>query len=280
MKKNTGQIFVILLALFVAASFVSALGYLYFRDDSSSSRNEVVSVPTPIPVVDQQNKESVTPTSTVIVAPSRFEAPIQHEAYSEIILPAGVSFGHENSPADGKMLYDALKQPKALKFVYGKGERAIAVFSDPTSVFDVGFFNMLEQHKDNLNATVYVLPYADSPESEKKVKSLFCAPNPEDTWKSWISAANNGVDPANLTEGKITEAVWNSWVAELPASLPEDCVQTTRLEQIKSLSSRLGVQFTPTVVFAHGDYWPGPILNRSDLERVWAYVHGHLKQQG
>lgn len=228
-----------------------------------------------------------SPTAIVVPASTQFTAPAISGAAVEplpvIPLPEGASLEIDAGKEMGLAVYAALKTPNALRFVYGAGTRRIVVFSDPGSLFDMAFFQMLEANADNLDATVTILPYAPPSRtgSSLKIQALFCAQSPERAWRSWMIAAQANTTSEFGAGGNIPEVAWQGWSRQgLTGDGTCSPADLARLDQIRSLGDRLSVQTTPTVVFAHGQAWPGPIVSREDLEKVWGYVYGYLKVQG
>lgn len=121
--------------------------------------------------------------------------------------------------------FDSLPLDKAFTVVKGKGERRLAVFTDP----DCPFCKRLERELvklDNLTVHVFLYPLADlHPNAPRIARNVWCA---ADRAKAWT---------AYMLEGKAPDAVDH---CEAP------------LEAIAELANRLGVEGTPAILFGNG----------------------------
>lgn len=117
----------------------------------------------------------------------------------------------------------------AIKIVRGKGERVLAVFSDP----DCPYCKRLEAELDKLsNVTLYTFPYPLEglhPEAISKSIAVWCAP---DRARAWADLMKTGKVPANRK-------------CENP------------IQRNIQLAQRLGIQGTPTMLSADGRTLPG-----------------------
>jgi thiol:disulfide interchange protein DsbC len=117
----------------------------------------------------------------------------------------------------------------AIKTVRGKGERVLAVFSDP----DCPYCKRLEPELDKLNnVTIYTFPYpleSLHPESPNKAVAVWCAP---DRAHAWADLMKTGKAPAN-----------------------KNC--DNPIQRNIQLAQRLGVNGTPTLFAADGRMLPG-----------------------
>jgi thiol:disulfide interchange protein DsbC len=117
----------------------------------------------------------------------------------------------------------------AIKTVRGKGERVLAVFSDP----DCPYCKRLEAELDKLsNVTIYTFPYPLEglhPEAVDKAIAVWCAP---DRAHAWSDLLRSGKAPASRK-------------CENP------------IQRNIQLAQRLGIQGTPTMVSADGRTLPG-----------------------
>lgn len=117
----------------------------------------------------------------------------------------------------------------AIKTVRGKGERVLAVFSDP----DCPYCKRLEAELDKLsNVTIYTFPYPLEglhPEAVDKAIAVWCAP---DRAHAWSDLLRSGKAPASRK-------------CENP------------IQRNIQLAQRLGIQGTPTLVSADGRMLPG-----------------------
>jgi thiol:disulfide interchange protein DsbC len=120
----------------------------------------------------------------------------------------------------------------AIKTVKGTGARKMAVFADA----DCPFCKRLENEMKNIdNVTVYTFLFPiDSlhPDSDRKSKLIWCAPDREKAWKEWI------------LEGKLPK---------------NDANCDTPIEKLAVLGSRYNVKATPTLVYADGHVVPGAL---------------------
>lgn len=117
----------------------------------------------------------------------------------------------------------------AIKIVRGKGERVLAVFSDP----DCPYCKRLEAELDKLdNVTLYIFPYPLEglhPEAVDKAVAVWCAP---DRVRAWADLMKTGKVPAKRN-------------CENP------------IQRNIQLAQRLGINGTPTMLFADGRMLPG-----------------------
>jgi len=117
----------------------------------------------------------------------------------------------------------------AIKTVRGKGERVLAVFSDP----DCPYCKRLEAELDKLdNVTLYIFPYPLEglhPEAVDKAVAVWCAP---DRASAWADLMKTGKVPAK-----------------------RDCENP--IQRNIQLAQRLGINGTPTMVSADGRMLPG-----------------------
>jgi thiol:disulfide interchange protein DsbC len=121
--------------------------------------------------------------------------------------------------------FDSLPLDKAITIVKGKGERRIAVFSDP----DCPFCRRLEKELaglDNLTVHVFLLPLAElHPQAVGIASDMWCA---EDRAKAWS---------AYMLDGRKPDA-------------GRSC--TTPIEAIAALAGELGISGTPAIVLNSG----------------------------
>jgi thiol:disulfide interchange protein DsbC len=122
-----------------------------------------------------------------------------------------------------------LPLPDAIKTVHGKGERVLAVFSDP----DCPYCKRLEAELDKLNnVTLYIFPYpleSLHPAAVDKAVAVWCA---LDRARAWADLMKTGKMPATRK-------------CENP------------IERNIQLAQRLGIQGTPTLLSADGRMLPG-----------------------
>jgi thiol:disulfide interchange protein DsbC len=125
-----------------------------------------------------------------------------------------------------RVRFDLLPQDLAIKLVRGKGERQVAVFSDP----DCPFCKRLEQtlaRIDNVTVYQYLFPLEHiHPQAQAKARDLWCA---EDRTKTW-------------------DAYWQK--GEVPAAAKADCPYPH--EKLMELGRAVNVRGTPMLIFADG----------------------------
>lgn len=128
----------------------------------------------------------------------------------------------------------------AFKRVKGKGERKIAVFSDP----DCPFCKRIEQDLQKLdNVTIYMFLYPiDSlhPQATERSKRIWCSP---DKAKAWDDYMHKGVQPA----------------AAPTCDNP--------IEKLVEYGQKRNINATPTLVFPNGERVPGAI-NSAQIEKL------------
>lgn len=121
--------------------------------------------------------------------------------------------------------FDSLPLDQTFTIVRGKGERRVAVFSDP----DCPFCEKLEHELAKLdNVTVHVFLYPIEslhPAAVAKARNIWCAPDRARAWLDYMLKR------------------------QAPAEVP-GCVAP--LEEIAALADRLGVAGTPALIFANG----------------------------
>jgi len=138
--------------------------------------------------------------------------------------------------------FDTLPLGDAIKVVKGNGSRKIAVFSDA----DCPYCKKFEQELVNVtDITVYnfLMPLEQlHPEAGKKSRQIWCAPDKVKAWDDWMM---KGTLPKN--DGNCDNPV----------------AKTVQLGQ------KLGVQGTPTIIFADGRRVPG-MVPAAKLEQLLA----------
>lgn len=121
--------------------------------------------------------------------------------------------------------FDSLPLDQAFTVVKGKGERRLAVFTDP----DCPFCRRLEKELaqiDNLTVHVFLFPLPElHPNAPEVARNVWCA---DDRAQSWT---------AYMLEGKTPDKA-------------KDC--EAPLDQIADLAARLGIQGTPALIFGNG----------------------------
>ena len=128
-----------------------------------------------------------------------------------------------------RVAFGDLPLADAIKIVRGKGERVLAVFSDP----DCPYCRRLESELDKLdNVTLYTFPYPLEglhPEARDKSIAVWCAANRAQAWAELMKSG------------------------KAPASRKCD----HPIERNIQLGQRLGIQGTPTLLSADGRILPG-----------------------
>ena len=123
-----------------------------------------------------------------------------------------------------KVDFKSLPLDRAVKTVRGDGSRVLVTFEDP----NCGYCKQLWQNMVELkNVTIYTFLYPIlSPDSHEKSKAIWCS--------------------------KDRAASWNEHMVQnkTPAAAPADCKHP--LEQNVALGKELGINGTPTIVFADG----------------------------
>ncbi len=123
-----------------------------------------------------------------------------------------------------KVDFKSLPLDRAVKTVRGDGSRVLVTFEDP----NCGFCKKLWQNMGELkNVTIYTFLYPIlSPDSMEKSKAIWCSKDRAASWDEY------------MVQGKP------------PAAAAADCKNP--LEQNVALGRDLGINGTPTIVFADG----------------------------
>lgn len=122
--------------------------------------------------------------------------------------------------------FNSLPLDQAIKVVKGNGSRKLVVFSD----VDCPFCKRLEQNElSNItDVTIYTFLYPLQqlhPDAEAKSRSIWCSNNRVKAWQDWI------------LNGQLPKTAGN---CEVP------------LEKVGELAKSVGVNSTPTLIFANG----------------------------
>ena len=142
--------------------------------------------------------------------------------------------------------FDSLPMEQAVKVQRGNGKRVLAMFSDPYCPACKQFEQTLQQIDD---ITIYVFMYpVIRPELADHSKAVWCSP---DRGKAWLDLALRGQRP---TSGLNCE---------------------TPIDKNVDLGHSLGVNSTPTLIFANGERVAGgmrladlvPILDKTAASR-------------
>lgn len=128
-----------------------------------------------------------------------------------------------------RIAFDTLPLADAIKTVRGKGERVVAVFSDP----DCPFCRRLETELDKLdNVTLYTFLYPLEglhPEAKAKAVAVWCAKDRSGAWSELMRS------------GKV----------------PTKASCDNPIERTIQLGQRLSIQGTPTLISSDGRLLPG-----------------------
>lgn len=125
--------------------------------------------------------------------------------------------------------FDDLPLQLALKQVKGDGSRKLAIFEDPNCGYCKQMRHTLED-VDNVTLYTFLLPIL-SPDSQDKVRDVWCAKNPTQVWDDWMLR--------NKTPARAN--------CEHPAN------------EVVALAQKLMVRGTPAVFFADGSRVAGAI---------------------
>ncbi|MSQ59542.1 MAG: DsbC family protein [Betaproteobacteria bacterium] len=113
----------------------------------------------------------------------------------------------------------------AIKKVKGKGERKVAVFSDPDCPFCKRLENTLKD-VDNVTIYTFLFPLADlHPQAVDRSRAIWCSP---DRIKAWDDYMLNGMQPGKH----------------------KDC--DSPVEKVLAYGQKKNINSTPTLVFASG----------------------------
>ncbi len=132
-----------------------------------------------------------------------------------------------SAPASTPIAFDQLPFADAIKTVRGNGQRQIAVFSDP----GCGYCKQLEPELariDNVTVYTFMLPF----QGEAKPIALWCAPDRPQAWQRY------------MVQGDATAI-----------NAPARCDHPVARNLV--LAQRLGVQATPTLIWADGSRTEG-----------------------
>lgn len=139
-----------------------------------------------------------------------------------------------------KRLFADLPRANAIKTVFGKGQRQIIVIEDADCPACKDFAKQLHSFPspDKLNLTVYSFPFALEklhPDAANKAERIWCSANSDSgrslAWKNWMT---KGIMPPEKT-----------------------CTNPVK-DNLKRFT-QLGINATPTVMFADGSALPGAI---------------------
>jgi thiol:disulfide interchange protein DsbC len=131
-----------------------------------------------------------------------------------------------------------LPKADAIQTVRGKGERSLFVFSDP----DCPFCKQMEAELAKVdNVTIHTLLYPLEglhPDARRKAEAIWCAKDRAGAWEAFMASGR----------------------------LPENGSCETPIDRNLRLGNALGINGTPTIVFADGSLHPG-MLPAAEIER-------------
>lgn len=149
----------------------------------------------------------------------------------------------ERKESLAKVDWTALPLENSIRFVSGKGERVLAVFSDP----DCPYCKKVEAELAKLdNVTIYLFPFPIQslhPNAVAKSTAIWCA---KDRAQAWRDA---------LTGGKLVGSVATKGDCENPIAANV------------ALAERLGINGTPTLIARDGRLLPGAAI--ADRISTW-----------
>jgi thiol:disulfide interchange protein DsbC len=139
-----------------------------------------------------------------------------------------------------KVDFKSLPLERAIKTVRGDGSRVFVTFEDP----NCGFCKKLWQNMQELkNVTTYTFLYPIlSADSHEKSKAIWCSKDPAASWEE------------HMVQNKI------------PAPASADCKNP--LEQNLALGRSLGINGTPTIIFADGSRTAGALPLQAIEQRL------------
>ena len=135
--------------------------------------------------------------------------------------------------------FDSLPFDQAVKIQRGNGKRVLAMFSDPYCPACKQFEQTL-QHVNDITIYVFMYPVI-RPDLAAHSKAVWCS---ADRGKAWLDLALRGKRPAS----------------------PATC--KTPVDDIVQLGHDLGVNSTPTLVFANGERMAGGFRTAADLSEA------------
>lgn len=154
----------------------------------------------------------------------------------------------------------------AIKNVQGKGERVLYVFSDP----DCQYCQRLEPELAKLdNLTIYTFLYPLEqlhPEAKAKAAAIWCATSPAKSWRA-LMANDTDIIAGAIKKGEIETAML---LGTAQGGRPCD----TPIDRNLALGARLGVNSTPTLIFADGRMIPGALPLAEIEKRLAPAVSG------
>lgn len=131
--------------------------------------------------------------------------------------------------------WDKIPTKIAIVKIIGKGERKIAVFTDPDCPFCKRLDADILTKQKNLTIYYFLYPMAMHANSDNDSKRIICAENPDVTYVNWM-------------------------VNDKPLPLQNKCKRLTNLDQMKKVGTEIiGIEATPTIVLPNGQIISGLI---------------------
>lgn len=141
-----------------------------------------------------------------------------------------------------KVDFKALPMDRAIKTTRGNGSRVIVTFEDPNCPYCKRLWQNMAEMKD---VTIYTFLYPIlSADSHEKSKAIWCAKDRAATWDQY------------MVGGKV------------PAAAADNCKDP--LEQNVALGKSLGINGTPTIIFADGTRAAGALPVPTIEQRIAA----------
>ncbi|MCL1886920.1 MAG: DsbC family protein [Betaproteobacteria bacterium] len=159
-----------------------------------------------------------------------------------IDIETGRDYTQERMEAINKIRFSDLPLEQAIKKVNGKGERVIAVFSDP----NCGYCKRLESMLQGIdNLTIYVFPLNILSEKSRTIsRNVWCSPNRTNAWNAW------------MIDGK------------LPPEAGSNCSYSD--EAILQLARKFDITGTPVIFFRNGSRITGLLSAEDFIEALSA----------
>lgn len=125
--------------------------------------------------------------------------------------------------------FSKLPLNKAIKTVYGNGERVLVTFEDPNCGYCKRLYKEVSQ-MDNLTVYTFLVPILGK-DSVKKTTDIWCSSNPSETWRAWMK---DGVPPPEA----------------------QSC-GTEPTREVMSYARKIQLQGTPVLLMANGERMNG-----------------------
>ncbi|HLX55097.1 MAG TPA: DsbC family protein [Aquella sp.] len=131
--------------------------------------------------------------------------------------------------------WDKIPTKIAIIKIIGKGQRKIAVFTDPDCPFCKRLDADILTKQKNLTIYYFLYPMAMHANSDNDAKRIMCAENPDTTYVDWM-------------------------VNDKPLPLQNKCKRLANLELMKKIGTEVvGIEATPTIVLPNGQIVSGLI---------------------